>query len=61
MPGIKIEENGGKTHFIDRRVIESMKEATGATEEDIHYQLQECNGDVDEATSRLIDSESLPT
>ena len=45
----------GKDDWLERR-IENIREATGAAEEDIRVMLAECNNDVDEATSRLIDS-----
>lgn len=49
-------QNGGKATYVDRRVIDQMKDATNATEEDIQITLRECGGDVNEATARLIDS-----
>ena len=42
---------------VDRKMIETIREATGATEEDIRVMLFECNYDANETTSRLIDSE----
>ena len=42
---------------LDKRVLEAIREATGAAEDDIKQVLAECNNDVNEATSRLIDSE----
>lgn len=47
--------NGGKVMYVERRVIDQMKEATKATEEDIQITLRECGGDVNEATEMLID------
>jgi hypothetical protein len=41
---------------VDRKMIATIQEATGATEEDIKIMLQECNFDANETTSRLIDS-----
>lgn len=43
----------------DRRMIETIQEATGATEDDIRVMLEECNFDANETTSRLIDSKSF--
>ena len=43
--------------MVDRKMIETIREATGATEEDIRVMLFECNYDANETTSRLIDSE----
>lgn len=40
----------------ERAVVESIREATGASVEDIHYQLRECEGDVNKATEKLIDT-----
>jgi len=37
--------------------ITTIKEATGATDEEIKHMLKECNNDANEATARLIDSE----
>lgn len=39
-----------------KKIIETIREATGATDEDIKMVLAECNNDVNEATARLIDS-----
>ena len=44
---------------VDRKMIETIKEATGATEEDVKVMLFECNYDANETTSRLIDSEFI--
>lgn len=40
----------------DRSVVESIREATGASVEEIQYQLRECGGDVNAATEKLIDA-----
>jgi len=40
-----------------RRVLEMMKEATGASDEDICVMLQLCGGDANEATEKLLESE----
>lgn len=40
-----------------RKIIDTIKEATGASEEDVILVLEECGGDANEATSRLIESE----
>lgn len=39
-----------------KKIIETIREATGASDEDIKMVLAECNNDVNEATARLIDS-----
>ena len=40
-----------------RRVLEMMREATGASDEDICVMLQLCGGDANEATTKLLESE----
>ena len=42
-----------------RKIVDAIREATGASDEDISAMLAECNYDVNEATSRLIDSELI--
>lgn len=39
-----------------RKLVDTIKEATGASEEDVTAMLAECGGDADEATARLIES-----
>jgi NACalpha-BTF3-like transcription factor len=39
-----------------KKIIEAIKEATGASEDDISAMLAECNYDANEATSRLVES-----
>lgn len=39
-----------------KKILDAIREATGASVEDIQMALKECNGDVNEATARLIDS-----
>lgn len=51
------KEAGEDGVVVDRKMIETIKEATGASEDDIRVILQECNYDANETTSRLIDSE----
>ena len=41
---------------VPKQLIERIKEATGATDEVIVHTLEECNGDPNEATTRLIES-----
>lgn len=41
---------------MPKKVLEMMKEATGASEEDICVMLQLCNGDANEATEKLLES-----
>lgn len=53
------KESGEDGVVVDRKMIETIKEATGATEEDIRVMLFECNYDANETTSRLIDSKYL--
>lgn len=48
-------KDGGKEDLQERKV-ELIREATGAADEDIRLMLAECNNDVNETTSRLIDS-----
>ena len=40
-----------------KKVVEAIRDATGARDDEINAMLAECNWDVNEATSRLIDSE----
>lgn len=40
----------------EKEVIERIKEATGASEEDVTAMLKECNYDVNDTTNKLIDS-----
>lgn len=40
-----------------KRILENIKEATGASEDDVVAMLQICNGDANEATERLLESE----
>jgi len=53
----KVEANGDKM-AASRKVLDAMKEATGASEEDICVMLQLCNGDANEATEKLLESTS---
>lgn len=46
---------------VASRVLEEMKAATGASEEDICVMLQLCNGDANEATEKLLESEFGPS
>jgi hypothetical protein len=47
----------GSNAVAPRRVLEMMKEATGASDEDICVMLQLCGGDANEATEKLLESE----
>ncbi|EIE24123.1 hypothetical protein COCSUDRAFT_65755 [Coccomyxa subellipsoidea C-169] len=49
-------KENGKGEGLNRKTIETIKDATGASEEDIMVMLLECNNDVNETTSRLIDN-----
>jgi hypothetical protein len=44
--------DGGKA--LSRKVMDIMKEATGASDDDVKAMLQLCNGDVNLATERLV-------
>ena len=46
---------------VPKQLIERIKEATGATDEVIVHTLEECNGDPNEATTRLIESALIPS
>lgn len=46
----------GKGSASSKKILDAIREATGASNEDIQMVLKECNGDVNEATARLIDS-----
>ncbi|KAK9906517.1 hypothetical protein WJX75_003232 [Coccomyxa subellipsoidea] len=50
------QKENGKGDGLNRKTIETIKDATGASEEDIMVMLLECNNDVNETTSRLIDN-----
>lgn len=39
-----------------QKIVAMIREATGASDEDINLMLEECNYDVNEATTRLIES-----
>ena len=52
-------KESGEDGVVDRKMIETIREATGATEDDIRVMLFECNFDANETTSRLIDSKQL--
>ncbi|CAK0752488.1 hypothetical protein CVIRNUC_002150 [Coccomyxa viridis] len=52
----EVHRENGKGEGPSRKTIETIKDATGASEEDIMVMLQECNNDVNETTSRLIDN-----
>jgi GBF-interacting protein 1 N-terminal len=43
----------------NKSVVELVKEATGASEEDVKHTLEECDYDVNKATNMLIDGETL--
>lgn len=51
------DQQGSRQKVPPKKVIEAIREATGANEEDVKAVLAECNYDVNEATNRLIDSE----
>jgi GBF-interacting protein 1 N-terminal len=44
----------------NKSVVELVKEATGASEEDVKHTLEECDYDVNKATNMLIDGATLP-
>ncbi|CAL8462329.1 g1862 [Coccomyxa elongata] len=50
------QKENGKGESLNRKTIETIKDATGASEEDIMVMLLECNNDINETTSRLIDN-----
>jgi hypothetical protein len=45
-----------KAAVAPRRVLDMMKEATGASDEDICVMLHLCGGDANEATTKLLES-----
>lgn len=49
--------DSGRKPVPPKKIIDTIREATGASDEDISAMLAECNYDVNEATARLIDSE----
>lgn len=51
--------DGARPRNPAKKIVENIREATGASDEDIKAVLAECNNDVNEATTRLIDSTSL--
>lgn len=48
--------DGARPRVPAKKIVETIREATGASDEDIKAVLAECNNDVNEATARLIDS-----
>jgi len=52
MVGAKDKPNAGS-------IMKTIREATGASDQDIQLVLKECNNDVNEAVARLIDSTFL--
>ncbi|WPT10943.1 hypothetical protein PSENEW3n2_00002115 [Picochlorum sp. SENEW3] len=46
----------GRPKVPPKKIIDTIREATGASDEDIKSVLEECNNDVNEATARLIDN-----
>ena len=52
--------DSGRKPVPPKKIVDTIREATGASDEDISAMLAECNYDVNEATSRLIDSECGP-
>lgn len=46
----------GKKIVPPKKIVDTIREATGASDDDISAMLSECNFDVNEATARLIDS-----
>jgi len=51
-----VDPQGGRAKVPPKKIIENIREATGASDEDIKAVLAECNYDVNEATTKLIDS-----
>ena len=47
----------GKSGAAPRKTLDAIRDATGASEDDISAMLAECNYDVNEATAKLIESE----
>jgi len=48
--------DGARPRIPAKKIVETIREATGASDEDIKAVLAECNNDVNEATTKLIDS-----
>lgn len=48
--------DGARPRNPAKKIVENIREATGASDEDIKAVLAECNNDVNEATTRLIDN-----
>lgn len=55
----KTQKTAQKPGVAPKKVLEMMKEATGASDEDICVMLQLCGGDANEATEKLLESEPL--
>ena len=57
---VPVQQSSGKDPKtkVPKQLIERIKEATNATDEVIIHTLEECNYDPNEATTRLIESES---
>jgi hypothetical protein len=43
----------------NRKILDNIREATGASEEDVVAMLSICSGDANEATTRLLESARL--
>lgn len=52
------QQNKDPKPKVPKQLIERIKEATNATDEVIIHTLEECNYDPNEATTRLIESET---
>ena len=54
-------QSGKAGDDVSRKLmVENIRDATGASEEEVLHMLIECNNDMNETTSRLIDSTSPP-
>lgn len=47
------------TAATSKKILDNIREVTGASEEDVVAMLQICNGDANEATERLLESKLM--
>ncbi len=55
-PKAAVGQNGKGEDQNRSLMVQNIRDATGASEEEVLHMLIECNNDMNETTSRLIDS-----
>jgi hypothetical protein len=56
MAPARTADDSGRKAVPPKKILDTIRDATGASDEDITAMLVECNYDVNEATTRLIES-----